>query len=190
MKTTTLNFDYSNLTDEQLKAVAILQHNDEAYFILDDKIYLGDNGSAMTDYENDSDYKEASFADYCEAELIEADPYDEDDDYNRAYMCLTDSEADDKASESIKNSLWAFNASFIASETGLDEEVIQAIIDNGKCESNNDTMYRLIEKLGSIDSFIEEAICADGRGHFMNSYDGEENEENVNGVIYFIYRMG
>jgi hypothetical protein len=41
MKTTTtsIKFDYSNLSDDQLKAVAILQHTGDDFFILDDKIY-------------------------------------------------------------------------------------------------------------------------------------------------------
>jgi len=57
------------------------------------------------------------------------------------------------------------------------------------CESNNDTIYNLIEKLDDIDSFVSAAISADGRGHFMSSYDGNENEETVNGITYYIYRI-
>lgn len=33
------------------------------------------------------------------------------------------------------------------------------------------------------------AIRADGRGHFMSSYDGEENEEIVEGETFYIYRI-
>ena len=28
-----------------------------------------------------------------------------------------------------------------------------------------------------IDEFVEDAVSAFGRGHFLSSYDGEENEE-------------
>lgn len=38
------------------------------------------------------------------------------------------------------------------------------------------------------DALIEDAIRIDGRGHFISGYDGEEHEERVNGVTYFIYR--
>jgi hypothetical protein len=102
---------------------------------------------------------------------------------------LTDEEADEKATEYIKETLWAFNASFIASQIDLDEEVIQAIHDNGKCEDNNDTIYNLINKLGNFETFVEDAVSSDGRGHFISSYDGNENEENVNDTTYYIYRQ-
>jgi hypothetical protein len=105
------------------------------------------------------------------------------------YISLTDEEAQEMASENIKESVWAFNASFLAYETGLDEQIFQEIIDNGKCEGNNGVIYNTIVKTCGIESFIESAISADGRGCFMNSYDGEENEVIVNGQTFYIYRM-
>jgi hypothetical protein len=36
-----------------------------------------------------------------------------------------------------------------------------------------------------LDSFVESAISADGRGRFLASYDGAESEENG----YYIYRI-
>jgi hypothetical protein len=100
------------------------------------------------------------------------------------YLVLTDEEADEKAKENIKQSAWAFNASFLADFTDLPEEVFTAMQD--KCESSNDTVLKLIERSeGGFDRFVEEAIDADGRGHFMNSYDGKEAEEGK----FFIYRM-
>lgn len=202
MTTSNINFDYSNLTDEQLKSIAILQHNSEPFFVLDDKVFLGGETEALEAYngenccqlatldlsECETEADQAKIYDWCVQNLIQVEPYDEDD-YNMAYMCLTDSEADDKAAESIKDSLWAFNPSFLASETGLDEEIFKAIADNGKCEDNNDMIYNTIVKLGNMDEFIQAAISADGRGHFLNTYDGNENEETVNGETFFIYRM-
>ena len=100
------------------------------------------------------------------------------------YLVLTDEEADEKAKEYIKDSAWAFNASFLANFTDLPEEVFTAM--QGKCESSNDAILKLIERSeGGLDRFIEEAISADGRGHFMSSYDGEEAEEGQ----FFIYRL-
>lgn len=54
-----------------------------------------------------------------------------------------------------------------------------------KAESSNDTIQNLI---GDFDAFVDDAISADGRGHFISFYDGEENEEEVNGTDYYIYR--
>src|SRR6266487_3168936 len=95
---------------------------------------------------------------------------------NKDYLVLTDSEADDRAADYIKDSLWAFNASFLAGFTGLPQEVFEALQD--KCEDANDTFYELVARSdGGSKGFIEEAISADGRGHFIPSYDGQENEE-------------
>jgi hypothetical protein len=98
------------------------------------------------------------------------------------YMVLTDDEADDRAKEYIKDSLWAFNASFLSDFTGLPIVVFEAL--QPQCESANDAIEQIIEQGDGLDDFVEQAISADGRGHFMSSYDGEENEEGE----YFIYR--
>lgn len=52
-------------------------------------------------------------------------------------------------------------------------------------ENANDTFYNLID---DFDSFVDDAVRADGRGHFLSGYDGEEGEEQVNGTWYYIYR--
>jgi len=46
-------------------------------------------------------------------------------------------------------------------------------------------MENFIDKEG----FIEDVISADGRGHTISSYDGEENEIEYNNEWYYIYRM-
>ena len=180
----------NNLEIETLKSLALMQYNDEKYFILNDTAYEGTKEDAQGNYEEDRQFhaEPITFEDWCADNLTEVEPYDEDN-YNNDYLVLTDEEADEKAKEYILDSLWAFNASFIAYHTDLDEEVIQAIHDNGKCESNNDTIHNLIKKLGDIDDFVSDAISADGRGHFMSSYDGNENEETVNGTTFYIYRL-
>ena len=187
----------SNLTTDQEKALALLQFNNDDFFIIETEeeafIFEGNEEEARSEFLDDIEGTEeadidANFLIYCQNNLTEVEEYDEND-YNNDYLVLTDDEADEKSKEYILDSLWAFNASFIAGEIDLDEEVIQAIQDNGKCESNNDTIFNLIKKLGDIDSFIDAAISADGRGHFMSSYDGCENEETINGTTYYIYRQ-
>ena len=102
------------------------------------------------------------------------------------YIVLTDEEADEAAEEYIKDSLWAFNASFILDCCGLPhsgEESLQSMQEKS-CEGANDFILALVEKTCGLQEFVEEAISADGRGHFLSGYDGEEVEEGD----YFIYR--
>ena len=105
------------------------------------------------------------------------------------YLILTDEEADEKAAECVKESIWAFNASFLSGETGIDEEVFTAIQKNDRCESNNPAILSLVEANGGLDSFIENAISADGRGSFLTTYDGNEIEINCGKQTIYAYRM-
>lgn len=111
---------------------------------------------------------------------------------NEDYLVLTDEEADQRAKEEILNSLWAFNADFILEHCANYKQMDCYEFDAAKealqdaqsksCESLNGLCRALIS---DIDEFIEDAIYADGRGHFISFYDGQENE--LNG--FFIYRM-
>ena len=104
----------------------------------------------------------------------------------KEYMILTEEEAQEKAKEYILDSIWAFNADFIIEHSKVldfddaSQSIIKAI--QAQCESGNEAMKKLID---DIDTFIEDAINADGRGHFMNSYDGNEAQDGE----YFIYRI-
>lgn len=108
------------------------------------------------------------------------------DEERDGYIVLTDAEADDKVTEYITESLWAFNPSFLSSFTGIDIEVFEDIQSNDRCESNNKAIASMID---DIDQFVIEAVSADGRGHYINSYDGTETEEYINGQFFYIYRM-
>ena len=104
------------------------------------------------------------------------------------YLVLTDDEADDAAAEYVKESLWAFNASFLSGETGIDETVFTALAD--KYEGANDAVHSIIDGSCGMDSFVESALSADGRGHFLNHYDGKENEFCTDdGEFWFLYRL-
>jgi len=98
------------------------------------------------------------------------------------WLVLTDDEAAEAATEYIKESLWAFTAGFLAGETHLPESIFEAL--QPQCEGANEAILSLVEGMGDLDSLVESAISADGRGHFMSSYDGEENEQGK----FFIYR--
>ena len=129
-----------------------------------------------------------------EASELEASSYDENifTYGNQEYLILTDEEADEKTAEEIKNSLWAFNADFIIQhcknfekmdiyEVETAEKSLRYAQENC-CENANGLVYALID---NIDEFIEDAIIADGRGHFISYYDGNENELND----LYIYRL-
>ena len=100
------------------------------------------------------------------------------------YLILTDEEADERCADYIRESIWAFNANFLAAhlKDGIDQEVIELIQSNGKCESNNSAILSLIDDL---DHLIGDAIKCDGRGHFLAGYDGDELEL---GNDFFAYR--
>jgi hypothetical protein len=104
------------------------------------------------------------------------------------YAVGTDSEADEACKEYIKDTAWAFRSSFICEYCSLPQELAEALeaMQSKKCEGANDSILALIEKTdGGLDGFVEDAISADGRGHFLSSYDGNENEKDG----FFIYRI-
>lgn len=97
------------------------------------------------------------------------------------YLVLTDAEADKATREQIVESLWAFQPEFLAAHSDVDAEDFKTIQDNGKCESNNKLIKKLIN---DFDHFVNDAVLSDGRGHFLSGYDSEENEVDQ----FFIYR--
>jgi hypothetical protein len=179
-----------SLTTGQEKAIALKQYFNEDYFILETdegaKIYEGTEQEAASTHVHELAANEGqSFSEWCNDNLTEIEEYD-DNNYDNDYLILTDEEADEKASEYILDSVWAFTPSFLSSFTGFDIEIFESIQNNGRCESNNSAILTLIE---DKEDFVSDAISADGRGHFLSSYDGNENEEKVNETTYFIYRQ-
>ena len=98
---------------------------------------------------------------------------------NESYMVLTDEEADEKVKEYIRDSVWTFNSSFLSAHSKADERVFEILAD--QCESSNEAVFSLID---DFDHFVEDAILSDGRGRFLNHYNGAEEEYSN----YFIYR--
>lgn len=105
----------------------------------------------------------------------------------KEYAIGTDEEADKAVSAAIKESIWAFNASFILNHCDLPLELEDAIkaFQEDKCEGANDALLALIEKCGDFDGFVENAVAADGRAHFLSTYDGCEED----GGEFVIYRI-
>jgi len=99
------------------------------------------------------------------------------------YAVGTDDEAKSACEDSIEQSAWAFNADFICGQCNLPFELSEALKawQEKECESANDAIVELIEKhcpggMRGSHSFSEDAMEADGRGHFLASYDGDEIE--------------
>lgn len=98
--------------------------------------------------------------------------------------------------DNIKESLWAFNAEFIIEHMSTYEnispreyEVVKKSLRKMQeelCESANPLIAAMIE---DIEEFIEDAVSADGAGHFLSPYDGEETEFEFDGETYYIYRL-
>ena len=106
------------------------------------------------------------------------------------YLVLTDSEADDKVADYIEDTLWTFSPNFLSSVTGVDESVFEAIHDNGKCEDNNGAIMSILDATyTSMSEVVQEAISWDGRGQFLNQYDGQEIEVYADGEFYYCYRI-
>lgn len=132
-----------------------------------------------------------------EADTIEKDEYNENKFYadGGEYLVLTDEEADKATAEEIESLLWAFNADFIIEKTGLSRKMsdyeVKSVIESltelqGKtCESCNEFIKAVIKGTCGLENFIIAAVNADGRGHFLASYDNNENESDN----YFIYRV-
>ncbi len=104
------------------------------------------------------------------------------------YEVLTDEEATERAKEYIKESVWAFKKEFLNAHSEAINEIDDdafAKLQEG-CERINNAVWAMID---DKDHFMEDAIASDGRAHFLNTYDDQEQEARVNGVYYYVYRI-
>lgn len=91
------------------------------------------------------------------------------------YAVCTDRQADVACREAIVESLWAFRPEFLVGYVpdGVDAEVIAAIVEK-RCEDANPAILRLVGD--RLDDLVRDAVAADGRGHFLSPYDGDERD--------------
>lgn len=134
------------------------------------------NDTLYYDFETDVGY---------DIEMIEAQDCGES--INDDWLVLTDEEANEHTKDYIEQSLWAFNASFLAEQTGLPESAFQGLSE--LCEGGNEPIMQMIQATCGIDPFVEAAISADGRGHFLARYDGVERDFNNGRMTFYIYRI-
>lgn len=74
----------------------------------------------------------------------------------------------------IEESLFAFTPSFMAGMTNIPIEIFEALSKTSLCESLNPAYMACIEQTCGFVDFVDAAIRADGRGHFLGIFDGEE----------------
>ncbi len=103
------------------------------------------------------------------------------------YLAGNDDDMNDAVKEEIKNSCWAFNPGFLAEQTDLPIQVFEALVQ--QCESAQEAIEKLIDKTCGMDEFCEAAESADGRGHFLNRYSGDEESAEVEGITFYAYRQ-
>lgn len=149
----------------------------------------------MKRYQSDEETRIKALSDFLKIkeDRIKVSEYDEnlllvDDSKDQFYVAVDDEDADKLARKNIEDTLWAFNSDFIAEHSSGIREVgergIKALhkMQEDLCESANSIVKALID---DMDDFVEDAISADGRGHFISSYDGEEYEQG-DSYIYCI----
>ena len=106
------------------------------------------------------------------------------------FRVLTDEEADEATADYIRESLWAFNSSFLVSHfpDGLTEEDIDAIRGD-RCEDANGAFVALVGD--GFDDLVADAISQDGRGHFLSHYDHEEHDlvDATGKVAFYGFRV-
>jgi hypothetical protein len=102
----------------------------------------------------------------------------------REFAIGDDDEADEAVRDNIKDSVWSFRPEFLSSYTGLPEEVFTAL--QVQCEDSNDAVLQCIKRTKRrLAGFVDEAVAADGRGHFLSPYDGDEHEVDN----FYIYQI-
>lgn len=101
------------------------------------------------------------------------------------FLILNEGQADLQAREVILDTAWAFNADFLAELTGIDQSVYECL--QRLSEDANTAVLKLIEATCGVDKFVQAAIDADGRGHFIAAVDGEEIAVSIKGIRYFVY---
>ena len=93
------------------------------------------------------------------------------------YLVLTDIEADNRAYDRMRDTLWAFNASFLwgyVDNPNIDVPHIKKVQE--LYEDANPILEALIGSTEDLESMFDDAMGNDGRGYYVASYDHDEIE--------------
>ena len=158
------------------RILALAKHLEIDYFKHNGEYYVGATQEEYEDFEkkeleNEED-TETAFDEWIDSEYSTLEEeitnsYGNCYEYGReGYLVLTDTEADSEAYD-YTYSIWE--------ECYLTEEVKKQL--------------GFLADYIDLDQATKDAIQADGRGNSLSSYDGEEYEETINNVTYYIYRI-
>lgn len=108
------------------------------------------------------------------------------------YAVGTEEQAAAAAEESFQKNIWALSNSYMARETGLDEELFAELDETAPEGTENlEEQTRLLDEnaeggsVGAGRRFIAE----EGRGQLLAGYDFQENEVSADGQTLFVYRL-
>jgi len=149
------------LTMEQAKQCAILEYNQDAYFVFNGVAYLGDFDEIEMQY---SDLEESTKNEVdLETYIIDNCEVVEDYEEHGDYLVCTNDEADELWDESLENY--------------IDECIISEL-------------PKQYQNYFDREGWKSDARF-DGRGHSLSSYDGCENEYNIDsfGETLYVYRI-
>jgi hypothetical protein len=97
-------------------------------------------------------------------------------------VCKYD-EAMEIAGDYIKETLWAFRPEYLVDY--MPKDVSPDMLASLQNKHSEDLNPMLLALVGSkLDELIEDAICDDGLGHFLNSYDGDCHELSDNLICW------
>ena len=129
-----------------------------------------------------------------ELSINEIEDIEEEDDNRWAcqgseYFSGSEEDITERVKEYIEQSLWAFNASFLHSYSSISNTstwltIMEPI--QQQCEGGNDAVKELVGWDDNADEITEDAIAADGYGHFLNSWDGTHDSIEISGETYII----
>ena len=92
----------------------------------------------------------------------------------------------------IEETVEYFNPTFLSRLTGISSNIF-TVLQESQITDTNKTILLLIKATCGMDKFVEEAVEADGYGHFLSPYDGEETEFSVmdgwDKINYYAYRI-
>ena len=148
----------NNLTTDLKRALALKQFNSEDFFLIEGKAYEGTIEEAEEAY--DEQKEEEDKIEFSQWCEDNLTEIDERGEDDGDYLVLTDSEADDRF------------------EDALDSYIQDCIIPE---------IPKYLQNYFDEDKWKQDARY-DGRGNSLATYDGDENEEVIEGESFYIYR--
>lgn len=82
--------------------------------------------------------------------------------------------------------LGCFNASFIAENSNLNIELVEACQQSEAFEAIGKALNATLSDVDK-EAFCEAYASADSYGHHFNSYDGNSEEQRFDGVLYHVF---